>query len=207
MCDGDGGGGCGVELFNVSKFNSGVDRVRNADNEDKSSLFCTRIFELNFVPSPLPTGLLTVVAFVLVLLVVLPTVSSTGVAFSVLISSVAIGSISDSVFDSSEVAAAAVDAVFCNDGNSIFEFGRSNFLCLYVGGRSVDNGESVAVDDIDMDVVAAADGVVNAGNGGACIIFFCTKLLKRFIPDAGNADAGGDIVDFFAFNSALKCSG
>lgn len=218
---GDDGGGCGgVELLNVSKFNSGVDRARNADNDDKSSLFCARIFELNFVlPTPLllpPTCLLltAVVAFVLVF-AVMAGASAAGVAVSIFISSAAIGSISNSVFNSRD--ATVADPVFCNDGNKIFKFGRSNFLCLYTGaGRNVDNNdESVAVDDIDTDVdvvvtvaAVAADVVVvsggNGGGGGACIIFFGTKL-KRFIPDAGNAD--GDIVDFFAFKSALKCSG
>lgn len=208
----DDGGGYDVELLNVSKFNSGVDRARNADNEDKSSLFCARIFELNFVPLPPPTCLLTaavavVVGFVLALPVVIPDVASiTCVAVSVLISSVTVGSIS--VFNSR-----VVDAAFCcNDGNSIFKlFGRSNFLCLYEAGRSVDTDESVAADDDDddeeLDVVVIGIGA----GGGACIIFFGNKLLKRFIPVAGIAadgDAGGDgMVDFLAFNSALKCSG
>lgn len=220
--DGDDGGGYGVELLNASRFNNGVDRARNADNEDKSSLLCARIFELNFVPLapppplPPPTGLLTAVAvFVLVLpVVVMADVASTtcAVAVSVLISSVAAGSNSNSVF-SSRVATVADDAAFCcNDGNSIFKlFGRSNFLCLYTAGRSVDSDESVdddddddEDDDIDTDVV-----VIGVGGGGACIIFFgVLKLLKRFMPDTGAAGGGdGVMLDFLAFNNALKCSG
>lgn len=217
------GGGYGVELLNASKFNSGVDRARNADNEDKSSLLCARIFELNFVPlpppplpTPAPTGLLTAVAlFVFELpVVVIADVASTtcAVAVAVLISSVAAGSNSCSVFNS-RVAVVDAPAFCCNDGNSIFKlFGRSNFLCLYTAGRSVDSDESVDDDDddddddIDMDVV-----VIGVGGGGACIIFFgVLKLLKRFMPDAGNAaggDDGGDMLDFLAFSNALKCSG
>lgn len=225
MDDGVGGGGDdGVELLTVSKFNTGVDRVRNADNEDKSSLLCVRIFELNFVPLPPPTGLLTAVrVFVFVLpVVVMDDVASTtrAVAVSVLISSVAAESYSNSVFNSRLATVAVVDADFCcNDGNSIFKlFGRSNFLCLYTAGRSVDRDESVDADadadddddddmDMEMDVVVIG---MEEGAGGACIIFFgVLKLLKRFMPDAGNAaDGGGDeMVDFLAFSNALKCSG
>lgn len=197
--DAGGGGGSGDELLNVSKFNNGVDRVRNADNDDKSSLFCTRIFELNF-GALLLTGGGFVFAFV---------ASAASVDDSALISSVAIGSVSKSasVF---AVAAAASVVVLCSDGNSSFKFGRSSFLCLYAGGRNVGNDESVAIDDTAMDVVTAVGAAVAAVDNGTCIIFFGMKLLKRFMPGGlgGVADAvDGEMVGFFAFSSALKCSG
>lgn len=203
---GGGGGGYGVELRNVSKFSNGVDRVRNADNEDKSSLFCARIFELNF-------GILLLLwlpAACLLTVLVFAFASTAAVTVSLAILSVTVGSISNSVFNSRDDVATAsvvVNAAFCSDGNTIFKFGRSNLLCLYAGGCSVDNDESVAaaaVDGIDVDVNGAVVVIVIAG---IYIIFFGTKLLKRFIP--GDADANGGVVvaSCFAFKSILKCDG
>lgn len=104
-----------VELFSVSKT-SGVDRDRNGVIDGGSS-FSVRIFELNFAP---PTCLLTAA---LILAVVVA--SGTGVAVSVLISSVSVGSPSISVVDS-----VVVVLDFCSEGNSSFKFGLSIFLCL-----------------------------------------------------------------------------